>query len=133
MYVFLFSWISNYILSFLTVKTTFEESTCHTSTPKRPRKKPKCKNLQGFHITYLSHYPPKNLPSSRANEGKNIFLKKVVYDETPLHEAGLNGHQEICQKIIENIIDKNPEDNEGITPLHLAVKNGRVLEFVNWY
>ena len=42
---------------------------------------------------------------------------------TPLHEAAGNGHLSLCKFIMENLEDKNPEDSDGFTPLHLAAQN----------
>ena len=43
---------------------------------------------------------------------------------TPLHEAALGGHFEICRHIIETIEHKNPADEWGRTPLHEAAEVG---------
>ena len=42
------------------------------------------------------------------------------------------GHLPICQLIVENVDDKSPKNDFGMTPLHLAVMNGRlsVCQFI---
>ena len=43
--------------------------------------------------------------------------------------AARDGSSEICELILKNIQCKgckNPKDNSGTTPLHLAAENGRV-------
>ena len=35
-----------------------------------------------------------------------------------------NGHLEICKLILENVQEKNPKNNNGLTPLDLASNNG---------
>ena len=35
------------------------------------------------------------------------------------------GHLEVCELLLENVVDKNPKDNNGNTPLHLAAQNGQ--------
>ena len=45
---------------------------------------------------------------------------------TPLHLAARNGQIEICQLILKNVHDKNPECNEGQTPFQLALENDKV-------
>ena len=59
------------------------------------------KNISGFHISsrfYKEYYYKYN------RKWQKIALK-------------------ICKLIISNVADKNPEDNNGDTPLHLAAKN----------
>jgi ankyrin repeat protein len=42
---------------------------------------------------------------------------------TPLHLAAKAGHLKVCQLIIDNVADKNPQNfNSGVTPLQLASK-----------
>ena len=38
-----------------------------------------------------------------------------------------SGYFSICQLILENVIDKNPEDGFGTTPLFLADQHGHTL------
>ena len=45
---------------------------------------------------------------------------------TPLHLAASNGHFSVCELIIDNISEKNPEDQFGWTPLHSAAQNGHL-------
>ena len=53
-------------------------------------------------------------------------------ERTLLHLAAENGHYNICKKIIENVQDKNPSDENGWTPLHLATLFGhlKVCEYI---
>ena len=48
---------------------------------------------------------------------------------TPLHLAAINGRKDLCQLIMKNLADKNPESTQnvplfGLTPLHLAAREG---------
>ena len=43
-----------------------------------------------------------------------------------LHLAAKNGHLEIFQLLHENLTDKNPIMDKGITPLHMAAKSGHL-------
>ena len=47
---------------------------------------------------------------------------------TPLHFAANNGHLEICQLIMNNVDDKNPNANWAgeASPYHLAAEKGHV-------
>ena len=46
---------------------------------------------------------------------------------TPLHLAAKNGHFQVCKLIIDNVVDKNPEDHDNKwTPFHLAASNGHL-------
>ena len=36
--------------------------------------------------------------------------------ETPLHYAAQGGHLKVCKLIIENVQDRHPKDNRGLTP-----------------
>ena len=44
--------------------------------------------------------------------------------KTPLHEAASNGRLEVCRLIIDSVRDKNPERDDGVTPLDLAISKG---------
>ena len=46
---------------------------------------------------------------------------------TPLHLAARDGQYNICKLILSKITDKNPADNNGITPFHLAAR--KCLEY----
>ena len=43
-----------------------------------------------------------------------------------LHLAAENGHLEVCKLIIDKVNDKNPENEDGQTPLHEAAKGGHL-------
>ena len=45
-----------------------------------------------------------------------------------------DGHFEICKMIVKNVANKNPADNEGITPLHNAAINGHfeIFRMAGW-
>ena len=43
---------------------------------------------------------------------------------TPLHAAVMNGHTEVVDFILANVVDKSPVNKNGDTPLHKAAKNG---------
>ena len=45
---------------------------------------------------------------------------------TPLHLAAKRGYLPVCQEIIEDADDKNPEEWLGWTPLHRAAQNGHL-------
>ena len=44
---------------------------------------------------------------------------------TPLHEAASRGNFEICKFIIDQVEDKNPANETGHTPFHIAAKHDR--------
>ena len=39
---------------------------------------------------------------------------------TPLHDAAKNGNLSKCKMIINHVENKNPRNNIGLTPLHMA-------------
>ena len=49
-----------------------------------------------------------------------LEYNKTNEKDTALHLAAKNGHLSVCQLIVENVDDKNPEDNYGRTPLQFA-------------
>ena len=51
------------------------------------------------------------------------LVAKNEWKITPLHYAAQKGHLAVCQLIINNVNDKNPNE-AGITPLHYAAENG---------
>ena len=44
--------------------------------------------------------------------------------ETQLHWAAANNYEVICEILIDELVQKNPTDSQGLTPLHLALQNG---------
>ena len=44
--------------------------------------------------------------------------------DTPLHVAARYGHTEVVKFILANVVDKNPVNEDGVTPFHEATKNG---------
>ena len=57
-------------------------------------------------------------------ERTNYTNSKTKDGITAFHMAAGNGCQEICELIIDNLVDKNPEDNKGMTPFHNASEKG---------
>merc|ERR1712008_66995 len=57
------------------------------------------------------------------NTPKLINTAKHGY-ETQLHWAAANNYDVICEYIIDQLVQKNPTDSQGLTPLHLALQNG---------
>ena len=53
--------------------------------------------------------------------------KNDLHGVTPLHWAAGNGHLSVFQLIVDNVNDKNPEDNMGRTPLDMATSRHRLL------
>ena len=45
-------------------------------------------------------------------------------DQTPLHSAALSGHLIIVRTISREVMNKNPRDVYGLTPLHYAASYG---------
>ena len=43
-----------------------------------------------------------------------------------MHKAAANGHLEVCKLLIDNVDDKNPADDYGLTPWHKAAANGHL-------
>ena len=43
---------------------------------------------------------------------------------TPLHSAAFEGHHNVCNLIMDTVVDKNPKDATGLTPLHAAAQEG---------
>ena len=55
-------------------------------------------------------------------EGSWYGSKKDSKGNTPLHHAANHGHILVCWVILNNVDDKNPCNDEGITPFDLALK-----------
>ena len=52
-------------------------------------------------------------------------LKKTKVLDYALMQASTQGNIEICKFIMKNLENKNPEDDKGVTPLHLAARCGK--------
>ena len=52
---------------------------------------------------------------------------KTQNENTPLHFAANSGQLGAYQLIMENIVNKNPGDYTGWTPLHSAAQNGHLI------
>ena len=65
---------------------------------------------------YLNKLPGDKNPKRMSNDD--------IQDHTPLHSAASFGHLKIVEAISEKILDKNPRDIHGLTPLHYAAANG---------
>ena len=48
---------------------------------------------------------------------------------TLLHNAAWNGNLDIFKLIFENVDDKNPKSDYGVTPLHYAAERGNLEVF----
>ena len=67
---------------------------------------------------------------------KRFYKQKVKYEmiqknkdedgRTQLHKAAKAGQFEECKQIFDHVENKNPQDKEGITPLHLAAWCGHL-------
>lgn len=49
-----------------------------------------------------------------------------VYGYTPLHEASVNGRDEVLRLLLQERGDPNVKSNTGYTPLHSAASGGHV-------
>ena len=52
-------------------------------------------------------------------------LKKTKVLDNALLQASSQGNIEICKFIMKNLENKNPGDDEGVTPLHVAARCGK--------
>ena len=69
-----------------------------------------------------------------------FFAKELDEDDqkdengfSPLHYAALQGHHAswVITELFSIVKDKNPRNNEGVTPLHILAANGCHLDFFN--
>ena len=62
---------------------------------------------------------------SSSNHPTVIYLRltdfKTSKKDTPLHAAARYGHTEIVEFILANVVDKNPVNEDGVTPFHAAL------------
>ena len=54
--------------------------------------------------------------------GTDVNVKGGFADGTPLHYAAANGHKEIAELLIEKGADMNAKDEDGGTPLDVAIQ-----------
>ena len=56
-----------------------------------------------------------------------VFNKEIfeILNGEPFRYAAKYGNLEVCRFFLNNIGDKNPKDDEGVTPLHIAAENGK--------
>ena len=54
--------------------------------------------------------------------GTDVNVKGGFADGTPLHYAAANGHKEIAELLIEKGADLNAKDEDGGTPLDVAIQ-----------
>ena len=52
-------------------------------------------------------------------------LKKTKELDNALFQASSQGNTEICKFIVKNLENKNPGDDKGVTPLHVAARCGK--------
>ena len=55
------------------------------------------------------------------SNGVDVNVKGGFADGTPLHYAAANGHKEIAELLIEKGADLNAKDEDGGTPLDVAI------------
>jgi cytohesin len=68
------------------------------------------------------------LPKQAIDDGADVNARDLMSPtgKTILHStAGLSGHNEIAELLIEKGADVNARDNRGVTPLHDAATFGR--------
>ena len=46
---------------------------------------------------------------------------------TPLHSAARGGHLEICELITSNVEEKDPPDDNGMTPSKIVIEQSQKL------
>ena len=65
-----------------------------------------------------------------ANHVKMVYKKRSTFPKSdrpyPFHFAAECGFLEICEMIMENMDEKNPKGDWGVTPLHRAAENGKL-------
>lgn len=60
----------------------------------------------------------------RTDMAKHLSRRVGVYGYTPLHEASVNGHDNVLQELLQEKGDPNVKSNTGYTPLHSAASGG---------
>ena len=59
-------------------------------------------------------------------EPTNRILPFRKKNEKTLHDAAKNGQLDIVSQLIPKLVNKNPKDEDGLTPLHMACVNGHI-------
>ena len=65
----------------------------------------------------------------RRSKRDQVELQQKVDEITKrneLHDAARNGRWDIVSQLIPKLVNKNPKDEDGLTPLHLACQNGHI-------
>jgi ankyrin repeat protein len=57
-------------------------------------------------------------------QGGNPVDEMDSENQTPLHHASMNGHQEVCRYLLEQGADVAAKDKDGRTPLYCAASGG---------
>ena len=63
-------------------------------------------------------------PAERRNFRMEKRLCSNGSSENLSAEAAFKGHLNVCDSIMKELVDKNPAENEGFTPLHFAAQKG---------
>ena len=71
------------------------------------------------------------------NSGFVYYEKDInIYDKSnnsPLYYAAKNGNLEFCKFLLENNADPNASCNNGLTPMHMALKGGNIEVNKNFF
>ena len=68
----------------------------------------------------------KDVTSVYLREKVWIGVVETCYTSYPFHFAAKHGFLEICEMIMENMEEKNPQNNSWVTPLHEAASEGHL-------
>ena len=83
----------------------------------------------GEDIEEINHHNPIVIAAVTGNtEIVTKVFQKDIFDYQkgiPFQYSAKYGNLEVCRFFIKNTDNKNPKDDEGETPLHIAAKNGK--------